>query len=86
MSLESVARAVCELAAEIRSRMTELDESVPDLLTSAFQDCLQRLSMLNDDIEKIERRVVAWMKGPAACRSIAEIPSVGPWSLNPHMH
>ena len=63
--------------AEIRSRMAELDESVPGLLMSALQDCLQRLSMLDDDIEKIEKRIAAWMKGQAACRSIAEIPGVG---------
>ena len=63
--------------AEIRQRMSELDESVPGLLMSALQDSLQRLSLLDEDIRKIERRIAAWMKEQAACRAIAEIPGVG---------
>lgn len=63
--------------AEIRQRICELDESVPGLLMSALQDSLQRLSLLDEDIRKIERRIAAWMKEQAACRAIAEIPGVG---------
>jgi transposase len=63
--------------AEIRARMAELEEVVPESLLSSLQDQLKRIDALQSDIETLERRIGAWNKRDAACRAIAEVPGIG---------
>jgi transposase len=63
--------------AEIRARMAELEETLPESLLSSLQDQLKRIDALQTDIATLERRIGAWNKQDAACRAIAEVPGIG---------
>jgi len=63
--------------AEIRTRMAELEETLPGALLSSLQDQLKRIDALQSDIETLAKRVGAWNKQEAACLAIAEVPGIG---------
>jgi transposase len=63
--------------AEIRARMTELDNSLPGAMICSLQDQLGRIDGLQRDIERLEERMSAWQKQEAACRAIAQVPGIG---------
>jgi len=56
--------------AEIRQRMAELEEVLPQTIASNLQDQLRRIEGIEDDIELLEKRIGAWQKREAACRAI----------------
>ena len=63
--------------AEIRARMTQLEDALPGMLLSSVQGQLKRLDALQSDIETLEERIGAWNKQEAACRAIAQVPGIG---------
>ncbi|MEX3672393.1 IS110 family transposase [Paraburkholderia phenoliruptrix] len=63
--------------AEIRQRMAELEEVLPQTIASNLQDQLRRIEGIEDDIELLEKRIGAWQKREAACRAISEVPGIG---------
>jgi transposase len=62
---------------EIRKHMTELEDVLPQTISSNLQDQLRRIDGIEDDIELLEKRIGAWHKQEAACRAIAEVPGIG---------
>lgn len=62
---------------EMRQRMAELEQTVPDMLFNAVREQLGRLDGIEADIAGIERQIKNWQKQQEACRKIAEIPGVG---------
>lgn len=63
--------------AEIRARLDEVEEAVPGLLFSALREQLERIATLDQDIAKLEQRLVSWQKEQQACRKVAAIPGIG---------
>lgn len=63
--------------AEIRARMTELEETLPGPMMSCLQDQLRRIDGLQAEIHQLEKRLSVWQKQDAACCAIAEIPGIG---------
>ncbi len=63
--------------AEIRARMAELEEALPQALLGGLQDQLRRIEGLQGDIGALEKRIDAWNKQEAACRAIAQVPGIG---------
>jgi transposase len=64
--------------AEIRQRIDEVEQAVPGMLFEALRDQLQHIGQLDNEIVKLEKRLAAWQRQEAACRTIAEIPGIGP--------
>lgn len=64
--------------AEIRQRIDEVEQAVPGMLFDALRDQLQHIVQLDNEIVKLEKRLAAWQRQEAACRTIAEIPGIGP--------
>jgi transposase len=63
--------------AEIRARMTELEDALPGAMICSLQDQLKRIDGLEQDIDQLEKRMGTWQKQEAACRAIAEVPGIG---------
>lgn len=63
--------------AEIRTRMAELENTLPGTMLCCLQDQLGRVEGLQRDIDQLEARIGAWQKQDAACRAIAEVPGIG---------
>ena len=63
--------------AEIRERMTALEEALPGAMMSCLQDQLRRIDGLQAEIHQLEQRLGVWQKQDAACRAIAEVPGIG---------
>jgi len=63
--------------AEIRARMAELADALPEALLCSLQDQLQRIDALEQDIDRLEQRIGAWQKQEAECRAIAAVPGIG---------
>jgi transposase len=63
--------------AEIRARMTELEDELPGAMICSLQDQLQRIDGLGQEIDRLEKRISTWQKQEAACRAIAEVPGIG---------
>ena len=63
--------------AEIQARMTELEDALPGAMICSLQDQLQRIDELEQDIDRLEKRIGSWQKQEAACRAIAEVPGIG---------
>jgi transposase len=63
--------------AEIRARMAELGDALPGAMIGSLQDQLQRIDGLEQDINRLEKRMGTWQKQEAACRAIAEVPGIG---------
>ncbi|MCC8397578.1 hypothetical protein LJ656_34060 [Paraburkholderia sp. MMS20-SJTR3] len=47
------------------------------MLTDSMQDQLSRLRALNEQIARIEQRILEWRRIDNACKRISEIPGVG---------
>jgi transposase len=47
------------------------------MLTDSMQDQLPRLGTLDEQIARIEQRILEWRRNDDACRRISEIPGVG---------
>ena len=63
--------------AEIRARMAELEDALPGAMLCSLQDQLQRIDGLEQDIDRLEKRIGTWQKQDAACRAIAAVPGIG---------
>jgi transposase len=63
--------------AEIRARMAELEDALPEAMISSLRDQLKRIDALEQDIDRLEKRIGAWRKQEAACRAIAAVPGIG---------
>ena len=63
--------------AEIRARMAELADALPEAMLCSLQDQLQRIDALEQDIDRLEQRIGAWQKQEAECRAIAAVPGIG---------
>lgn len=63
--------------AEIRTRMTELEDVLPGIILRGLLDQLSRIDRIEQDIDQLEKQMNCWHKQEAACRAIAEIPGVG---------
>src|SRR6185295_15654354 len=50
---------------------------LPEAMISSLQDQLKRIDALEQDIDRLEKRIGAWRKQEAACRAIAEVPGIG---------
>jgi transposase len=54
-----------------------LGDQLPAMLTHSLQDQLSRLRVLDEQIARIEQRILDWRRNDDACRRISEIPGVG---------
>ena len=63
--------------AEIRARMAELQDALPEAMLFSLQDQLKRIEGLQSDIDTLENQIGTWQKQEAACRAIAEVPGIG---------
>jgi transposase len=63
--------------AEMRTRLAELHDTLPDILVEGLRDQLTRIDDLQRDIEQLEKRIGAWQKQESACRAISEVPGIG---------
>jgi hypothetical protein len=81
--------------AEIRARMAELEDALPEAMIGSLQDQLQRIDGLEQDIDRLEQRMGTWQKQEAACRAITAVPGIGklisgvrsslkPWRIRCH--
>ena len=62
---------------EIRARMAELEDALPGVMLSSLQEQLRRIDALEQEIDRLEKRISTWHKQEAACRAIAEVPGIG---------
>lgn len=62
---------------EIRTRMTDLEDVLPEAMLRGLQDQLKRIDGLQQDIDALEKRIGAWQKQEVACRAISAIPGIG---------
>lgn len=63
--------------AEIRSRMEEIEDAVPGLLTCCLKDQLLRIDDLQKEIDQLEQQMSVWQKKESACRAISDVPGIG---------
>jgi transposase len=63
--------------AEIRARMTELEDALPGTMVSSLQDQLRRIDGIQQDIDQLEKQIKGWHKQEAACQAIAAVPGIG---------
>lgn len=57
--------------------LSSLADQLAAMLTDSLRDQISRLLVLDEQIQRIERRITEWRRGDAACHHISEIPSVG---------
>jgi transposase len=60
-----------------RAALAMLADQLPAMLTESLQDQLSRMLVLDEQIGRIEQRIVEWRRSDEACRRISEIPGVG---------
>jgi len=60
-----------------RERMSELEDTLPRSIVLNLQDQLRRINGFEENIDQLEKRIVAWQKQEAACRAISEVPGIG---------
>lgn len=58
--------------------LARLAERLPGLLIETLREQWNRLAQLDAQIQQIESRLHAWMKQEAGCKTISQIPGVGP--------
>ena len=63
--------------AEIRARMAELEDALPGVMMCSLQEQLQRIDGVEQEIDRLEKRMSTWQKQEAACRAITEVPGIG---------
>ncbi|QRR05196.1 IS110 family transposase [Burkholderia sp. MS455] len=61
-----------------QAAIATLTDQLPGMLIDSLRDQLSRLHLLDDQIQRIEQRIIGWRRGDEACRRISEIPGVGP--------
>ncbi|MBN3856670.1 hypothetical protein G3N59_25125 [Paraburkholderia sp. Ac-20340] len=62
---------------EIRARMAEAADMLPDSIRSSFQDQLRRIDGIGVDIELLEKRISARQQLQVSCRLKTEMTGVG---------
>ncbi|TCK88429.1 IS110 family transposase [Paraburkholderia sp. BL9I2N2] len=62
---------------EIRKRMAELEDTLPRSILLNLLEQLRRITLFEEDIDQLEKRIGAWQKQEAACRAISEVPGIG---------
>jgi transposase len=62
---------------EMRARMAELEDALPGVMLTSLQEQLKRIDALEQEIDRLEKRITTWHKQEAACRAIAEVPGIG---------
>ena len=62
---------------QIRARMAEVEDLVPELMFDAIKEQLDRVCRLDDDVNQLEKRMAAWKKQDESCKAVAEIPGIG---------
>lgn len=63
---------------EIRERMADIEEEIPDLLLELVREQLQRIDRVEADIKGAEKRIQQWLRRELTCKAIAAIPGIGP--------
>ncbi|MDQ0086522.1 transposase [Variovorax boronicumulans] len=64
--------------AELQDRMADIEGRVPGLLMDVLREQLARVRSLDEQISVLEKRIAAWPKQEASCRSLLAIPGIGP--------
>jgi transposase len=64
--------------AELQSRMSDIEGRVPGVLMDVLREQLARVHSLDEQISVLEKRIAAWPKQEASCRSLLAIPGIGP--------
>ncbi|WP_175233663.1 IS110 family transposase, partial [Paraburkholderia humisilvae] len=59
-----------------KAALASLTEQLPAMLADSLQDQLSRLRALDEQITRIEQRILEWRRNDEACRRISEIPGV----------
>jgi len=57
--------------------LASMAEQLPTMLADSLQDQISRLRGLDEQIARIEQRILEWRRNNDACRRISEIPGVG---------
>lgn len=57
--------------------LASMAEQLPAMLADSLQDQISRLRGLDEQIARIEQRILEWRRSDDACRRISEIPGVG---------
>ncbi len=60
-----------------KAALASLADQLPAMLTDSLQDQLSRLRVLDEQIARLEHRIIEWRRNDDACRRISEIPGVG---------
>jgi transposase len=60
-----------------RTALASLTDQLPAMLADSPQDQLSRLCALDEQIARIEQRILDWRRNDDACQRISEIPGVG---------
>lgn len=60
-----------------KAALTSLADELPAMLLDSLQDQLSRLRALDEQIARIEQRILNWRRNDDACLRISEIPGVG---------
>jgi transposase len=63
---------------QIRQQMAELEQSIPALLLEEVKGQLERIGTLDEELGVLEHRIRCWHKQQDACKTVAEIPGIGP--------
>lgn len=60
-----------------KAALASLADELPAMLLDSLQDQLSRLRALDEQIARIEQRILNWRRNDDACLRISEIPGVG---------
>ncbi|SEC36906.1 transposase [Burkholderia sp. WP9] len=60
-----------------KAALATLADQLPAMLTESLQDQLSRMLVLDEQIGRIEQRIIEWRRSDEACLRISEIPGVG---------
>ncbi|MDR7009823.1 transposase [Paraburkholderia strydomiana] len=60
-----------------KGALASLVDQLPAMLADSLQDQISRLRGLDEQVARIERRILDWRRNDDACRRISEIPGVG---------
>jgi transposase len=63
--------------AEIRERMTELEDALPRTMLGSLQEQLRSIDGIEQDIDQLEKQISSWHKREAECQAIAAVPGIG---------
>jgi transposase len=55
-----------------KAALASLDDQLPAMLTDSLQDQLSKLRTLEEQIERLERRIQDWRRNDEACRRISD--------------